>query len=159
WGSPCGSATLPAGRCAMPKLRWVLAILFATLLAAPSGAQQVKTYAVPKGAHPHDVAADPRPGGPVWYTAQQQGALGRPDPATGAVQVWDAPRGRGTYGIAVTPSGDIWYASLAGNHIARIDRKTGIATPVDPPTPGQGARRIWSDSQGRLWVSEWNSGQ
>ena len=23
----------------------------------------------------------------------------------------------------------------------------------------QGARRVWSDSQGRLWISEWNSGQ
>jgi len=30
---------------------------------------------------------------------------------------------------------------------------------IEPPTPGQGARRIWSDSKGRLWVSEWNSGQ
>ena len=30
---------------------------------------------------------------------------------------------------------------------------------VEPPTAGQGARRVWSDSQGRLWISEWNSGQ
>lgn len=30
---------------------------------------------------------------------------------------------------------------------------------VEPPTPGQGARRIWSDSTGRLWISEWNAGQ
>ena len=29
---------------------------------------------------------------------------------------------------------------------------------VEPPTPQQGARRIWSDSRSRLWVSEWNSG-
>jgi virginiamycin B lyase len=29
---------------------------------------------------------------------------------------------------------------------------------VQPPTPRQGARRVWSDSQGRIWVSEWNSG-
>ncbi len=29
---------------------------------------------------------------------------------------------------------------------------------VEPPTPGQGARRVWSDSQGRIWVSEWLSG-
>ncbi|HEX3178339.1 MAG TPA: lyase, partial [Methylomirabilota bacterium] len=26
-------------------------------------------------------------------------------------------------------------------------------------TKGQGARRVWSDSHGRIWVSEWNSGQ
>ena len=24
---------------------------------------------------------------------------------------------------------------------------------------GQGARRIWPDSPGRLWVSEWNAGK
>ena len=30
---------------------------------------------------------------------------------------------------------------------------------IEPPTPNQGARRIWSDSKGRLWVSEWNAGQ
>src|SRR3546814_5444383 len=28
-----------------------------------------------------------------------------------------------------------------------------------PPTAGQGARRVWSDSRGRIWVSEWKSGQ
>ena len=30
---------------------------------------------------------------------------------------------------------------------------------IQPPTDNQGARRIWSDSQGRLWVSEWNAGK
>jgi len=30
---------------------------------------------------------------------------------------------------------------------------------VQPPTRDQGARRVWSDSRGRIWVSEWNSGQ
>jgi virginiamycin B lyase len=28
-----------------------------------------------------------------------------------------------------------------------------------PPTRNQGARRIWSDSRGRLWLSEWNAGK
>ena len=37
-------------------------------------------------------------------------------------EVFDAPRGRGPYGIATTPDGEVWYASLAGSHIARIDR-------------------------------------
>jgi virginiamycin B lyase len=30
---------------------------------------------------------------------------------------------------------------------------------VEPPTSGQGARRVWSDSTGRIWVSEWEAGQ
>ena len=36
---------------------------------------------------------------------------------------------------------------------------TGAATVVEPPTAGQGARRVWSDSRGRIWVSEWDAGQ
>jgi len=96
--------------------------------------------------------------GILWFTGQR-GAYGRLNPATGEVAVYDAPRGAGPYGITATPSGDVYYASLAGNHIARIDVRTGVATPIDPPTGGQGARRVWSDSRGHVWVSEYNSGQ
>jgi len=35
----------------------------------------------------------------------------------------------------------------------------GNTLPIDPPTSDQGARRVWSDSQGRIWVSEWQAGQ
>lgn len=96
--------------------------------------------------------------GVLWFTGQR-GVYGRLDPKVGRVEAWDAPRGAGPYGIIGTSNGDIYYASLAGSHIARIDTQTGQATPIDPPTRGQGARRIWSDSRGRLWVSEWNAGQ
>ena len=95
--------------------------------------------------------------GRIWFTGQS-GVYGRLDPRTGDMTVWDAPRGRGPYGIATTPEGDIYYASLAGNHIARVDVESGAATVIDPPTKGQGARRVWSDSSGLIWVSEWNVG-
>ena len=95
--------------------------------------------------------------GRVWFTGQN-GIYGRLDPATGAMQVWDAPRGRGAYGITTTPGGDVYYASLAGSHIARVDVETGAATVIEPPTKDQGARRVWSDSKSQIWVSEWNSG-
>ena len=217
-------------------------LLFLAALCAQ--AAEVHYYDVPKGARPHDVAPDPRPGGPVWYTAQGQGALGRLDPASGKaeqialgegssphgvivgpdgapwvtdsglnaivrvdpatravrrfplpvksyanlntatfdkagqlwftgqggwygrldpasgkVEAWQAPRGSGPYGIATTPAGEVYYASLAGSHIARIDLAMAKATPIEPPTREQGARRVWSDSKGRIWVSEWFSGQ
>jgi virginiamycin B lyase len=96
--------------------------------------------------------------GRLWFTGQS-GVYGRLDPARGEVTVFDAPGGRGPYGIATTPNGNVYYASLAGSHIARIDPETGSVVIIQPPTANQGARRIWSDSQGRLWVSEWNSGQ
>ncbi len=96
--------------------------------------------------------------GVLWFTGQS-GVYGRLDPGSGQMQVYDAPGGRGPYGIATTPSGQVYYASLAGSHIARIDTGTGQATVLEPPTPGQGARRVWSDSTGRVWVSEWNAGK
>jgi virginiamycin B lyase len=95
--------------------------------------------------------------GIVWFTGQS-GVHGRVDPKSGKVDAWSSPRGRGPYGITVTPAGEVWYASLAGDHIARVDRATGEATVVDPPRKGVGPRRIWSDSKGLLWVSFWHSG-
>jgi len=206
-------------------------------------AASVAYYAVPSGAHPHDVA--PAPDGTVWYTAQHRGALGildpktgkvehialghdaaphgvivgpdraawitdsgqnaiarfdpetravklfplpagfananlntatfdrkgilwftgqngvygRVDPATGKVEAWKAPKGVGPYGITTTPAGDVWYASLAGDHITKVDTVSGDALMVQPPKEGVGPRRIWSDSKGLLWVSFWNTGE
>ncbi len=223
-------------------IRAVVAV--AALLAfAPAQAAQVKYFAVPNGAHPHDVA--PAPDGKVWYTAQHQGALGvldprtgatshiplgpdsaphgvivgpdraawvtdggqnaiarvdpvtravklfplpkdfpdaslntatfdrkgilwftgqngvygRVDPATGKVEAWKAPKGVGPYGIATTPNGEVWYASLAGDYIGKIDTVSGDAAVVAPPKPGVGPRRVWSDSKGVLWVSFWRTGE
>jgi virginiamycin B lyase len=95
--------------------------------------------------------------GRIWFTGQS-GIYGVLNPATDEMQVWQAPRGRGPYGITATPSGDIYYVSLAGNHLAKVDLDTGAVTVIEPPTADQGARRVWSDSTGKLWVSEWNSG-
>ncbi len=96
--------------------------------------------------------------GILWFTGQS-GIYGRLRGADGRVEVFQAPRGRGPYGIATTPSGQVYYASLAGSYIAQIDSSTGKASVLEPPTRGQGARRVWPDSRGRIWVSEWNAGQ
>lgn len=96
--------------------------------------------------------------GTLWFTGQN-GVYGKLDPKSGDMQVWDAPKGRGPYGITATPDGNVYYASLAGSYVGHIDTATGAVTVLEPPTPGQGARRVWSDSQNNVWVSEWNSGQ
>ena len=47
-----------------------------------------------------------------------------------------------------------------GSYLGRVD--TSRARPcasLQPPTRDQGARRAWSDSKGRIWVSEWNAGK
>lgn len=96
--------------------------------------------------------------GDLWFTGQA-GYVGRVAVQTGQVSVKAAPGGRGPYGICSTPAGEVWWCSLAGSFIARIDRRSGDSLVVQPPTPEQGARRVWSDSRGRIWVSEWRSGQ
>jgi virginiamycin B lyase len=96
--------------------------------------------------------------GVLWFTGQS-GIYGRLDPASGKIEVFNAPRGVGPYGISTTPKGSVYFASLAGGYIAHINLKTGNATVLQPPTQDQGARRVWSDSQGRVWFSEWNAGK
>ena len=96
--------------------------------------------------------------GVLWFTGQS-GVYGRVDPATGKVDAWKAPKGYGPYGITTTPNGDVWYVSLAGDHLAQIDTVSGDATVVAPDKPGVGPRRVWSDSRGLLWVSFWHSGE
>jgi virginiamycin B lyase len=96
--------------------------------------------------------------GVLWFTGQS-GIYGRLDPKTAAMRVFRAPRGEGPYGITTTPSGDVYYASLAGSYVGRIDTRTGRASVLRPPTAGKGARRAWSDSRGRVWISEWNAGK
>ena len=119
----------------------------------------IQTFPLPAGsgyANLNTAAFDSN--GILWFTGQN-GIYGRLDPSSGEMQVFDAPHGRGPYGITVTPDGTVYYASLAGSHVGRIDPQTGEATVLEPPTSNQGSRRVWSDSQGRVWVSEWNSGQ
>jgi virginiamycin B lyase len=121
--------------------------------------EEVQLFPLPEGsgyANLNTATFDRR--GVLWFTGQS-GVYGRLDPAVGQVELFEAPRGRGPYGISTTPAGDVYYASLAGSYIARLDLESGEATVLEPPTPGQGARRVWPDSQGRLWVSEWDAGQ
>jgi virginiamycin B lyase len=96
--------------------------------------------------------------GALWFTGQG-GIYGRLDPAMGRMDIFDAPKGRGPYGIVAAPDGNIYFASLEGSYVARIDPDTGIATVLGPPTPDQGARQVWPDSMNRIWVSEWNAGK
>ena len=118
----------------------------------------VRAFALPAGTRSANLnTATFDHDGDLWFTGQG-GVVGKLAVKTGRVTVKDAPRGNGPYGICTTPHGDVWWCSLAGSFIARIDRASGESTLVEPPTARQGARRVWSDSGSRLWVSEWLSG-
>jgi len=157
---PLGRRSAPHGVIVGPDgAAWVTDSGLNAIVRVDPRTREVKTFPLPDGAPNANLntAVFDR-NGLLWFTGQN-GYYGSVNPRGGEVRAWKSPRGSGPYGITATPSGDIYYVSLAGNHLARIDRATGEATVIEPPTPRQGARRVWSDSQGRLWISEWSSGQ
>ena len=157
---PLGDGSAPHGVIVGPDgAAWVTDGGQNAIVRVDSASQRVDVYPLPPGqgnANLNTAALDGN--GVLWFTGQN-GIYGRFDPATEAMTVWEAPRGRGPYGIAATPNGGIYFASLAGSYVARVDTQTGAVDVFEPPTPGKGARRVWSDSQGRMWISEWNAGQ
>jgi virginiamycin B lyase len=85
-----------------------------------------------------------------WFMGQS-GYCGRLDLRQFKVEAWAAPCGYGPYGITSPPNGGVYYASLVGNCIVRVDPASGKVTPIDPTRRNQGARRVCSDSQDRVW--------
>jgi virginiamycin B lyase len=157
---PLGAGSAPHGVITGPDdAAWVTDSGLNAIVRVDGESDAVRAFPLPPdraGANLNTAVFDPS--GILWFTGQA-GIYGRLDPGSGDIEVFDDPEGRGPYGITATPGGEIWYASLAGSHIARIDAANGAATIVEPPTAGQGARRVWSDSRGRIWVSEWDAGQ
>jgi virginiamycin B lyase len=97
--------------------------------------------------------------GAFWFTCQN-GFYGRLDPRTAKIRLWSSPRGFGPYGITVAPDGRVWFTNFAANYILGFDPKTYRTTLVNLPHPSPtGARRIWSDSKGKLWLGTWASGE
>jgi virginiamycin B lyase len=156
---PLGEGSRPHGVIVGPDgAAWVTDGGLNAIVRVDAESHAVKTWPLPQGrddANLNTAAFDGK--GRIWFTGQA-GVYGRLDPQTGDMQVWDAPRGRGPYGIDATPAGDIWFVSLAGSYLARPDLETGVVVPIDPPKKGSGPRRVWSDSTGRLWISEWSAG-
>lgn len=156
---PLGNASSPHGVIQGPdKAAWITDGGQNAIVRVGWPDRRVRAYPLPQGAYANLNTCAFDGDGDLWFTGQS-GYVGKVAVKSGRVTVKEAPRGRGPYGITRTPSGDVWYCSLAASFIAKIDRRTGESTPIDPPTPDAGPRRIWSDSQGRLWTSEWNTGQ
>jgi len=158
---PLGPGSSPHGVIVGPDgAPWITDSGLNAIVRVDPQTEEVTSFPLPadrRGANLNTAAFDGQ--GVLWFTGQS-GVYGRLDPAVGQVEVFDAPSGRGPYGIAATPSGDVYYASLAGSYLGRLAAGAGDQAEVlEPPTPGQGARRVWSDSTGRLWISEWNAGQ
>jgi virginiamycin B lyase len=157
---PLGAGSSPHGVIVGPDGdAWVTDSGLNAIVRVEAETKEVTRFDLPadrRGANLNTAAFDNQ--GRIWFTGQS-GIHGRLDPDTGAMDVWSSPRGRGPYGITTTPDGTVYYASLAGSYVGQVDIETGDVTVIEPPTAGQGTRRVWTDSTGRIWGAQWNAGQ
>lgn len=157
---PLGENAAPHGVIVGPDgAAWVTDGGLNAIVRVDAATKKVDVFKLPSGstiANLNTAVFDGR--GILWFTGQN-GFYGVLDPHTGGVRLYGAPKGIGPYGIARTPAGGIFFASLAGSYLGHIDIDSGKADVIEPPTPDQGARRVWSDSRNGLWISEWNAGR
>ncbi|NJD26674.1 MAG: lyase [Chloroflexi bacterium] len=156
---PLGRGAAPHGVVSGPDgAAWVTDQGLDAIVRVTPGDFEVTEYPMTgagRGLAPHTGAFDHD--GILWFTLQR-GAIGRLDPVTGELNTYSSPRGGGPYGIAVTPSNDVYFVSLSASYLGRVEKAIGEVTVIEPPTPNAGTRRVWSDSSGRLWISYWNAG-
>ncbi len=156
---PLGRGSRPHGVIlASDRAPWVTDGGLNALVRVDPQTEQISRYPLPEGtgyANLNTAAFDRR--GRLWFTGQS-GIYGSLDPASGEMHVYDAPRGYGPYGIAAAPDGYVYYASLAGSYLGRIDPASGRVEALKPPGAGPGTRRVWPDSRGVLWITGWSSG-
>jgi virginiamycin B lyase len=156
---PLGQGSRPHGVIVGPDGHaWVTDSGLNAMVRVDAKTEEVRVFPLPDSASNANLNTAAFDGeGRVWFTGQT-GFYGRLDPETAKMDVWESPKGRGPYGIAATPSGEIYYVSLAGSFLGKPDLATGETTVIEPKTENAGTRRVWSDSKGRPWVSEWNAG-
>lgn len=158
--TPLGSGSAPHGVIVGPDgAPWITDGGLNAIVRVDPRTRAVKRYPLPTAsgwANLNTATFDRR--GVLWFTGQS-GVIGRLDPKVGKVRVFRSPRGEGPYGIATAPSGAVYYASLAGSFLGRINLAKGTTRVLQPPTRDQGARRVWPDSRSRAWIAEWNSGK
>jgi virginiamycin B lyase len=139
----------------MRKVILILSIVFSVLLlAAATPNVSIREWDLPvANSRPHDptVGAD----GALWYTAQEANAIGRLDPATGAIRQFPLKTPHsGPHGLIADRAGNIWFTANYAGYLGMLDPKSGtvveykISDPrgADPHTPA-----IAPD--GRIWFT------
>jgi virginiamycin B lyase len=156
---PLGEGSRPHGVIVGPDGNpWVTDSGLNAVVRVEAATGRLTRYPLPAGSPNVDLntaAFDSR--GTLWFTGQR-GHYGSVEPASGRVRLFEAPRGRGPYGIA-SGGGYVWFVSLAAGYLGRIDPASGQLRVLEPPGKGQGTRRVWADSKGLLWVAGWYSGK
>src|SRR5216110_3983323 len=131
-------------------------LAFATAAASIACAVAAPTYfEVSRGSHPHDVAAAPGSGAPVYYTAQRTGKLGILDPKTGKYEEIALGPRSAPHGVIVGPDGAPWITDGGQNAIVRVDPETHeiVRFPLPSGRANANLNTATFDLQGALWFT------
>ena len=93
----------------------------------------------------------------VYFTDYERGHLGRLDPKSGEVKLWDSPGGAkaNPYGIVITPDGMVWYSEsgVKPNTLVRFDPKTEAFAKTNIPSGGGTVRNMAATADGRIYLA------
>jgi len=92
----------------------------------------------------------------VWLQDAGTYTVLRVDVETGTFEVFEPfpiPRPN-VYDVISDAHNNVYFTVFGGEHIGRIDAKTGHIKLYQTPTPRSGPRRGMMDAQGRLWFGE-----
>ena len=139
----------------------------AKLLPRPKGRSthvMFTEYDIPRGhAEPHDLAVDPD--GIVWFTDWRWGTLGRLDPNTGEMKIWDVPplndkkeEHPGTFQVAFDKDGNPWTTITWTGGLAKFDKKAEKFTTWSFPdaAPHKVITTQTDNRRGRIWFDTHN---
>lgn len=122
-----------------------------------------REFQTTQGTHPHDVAADPAKNGPVWFTAQGTGHLGKLDPKTGNknyIQLGNASgtsmNGSAPHGVIIGPDGGLWITDEFLKAIVRVDPNTEEIKkfPLPENITNNKLNTATFDKSGVLWFTD-----
>ena len=115
----------------------------------------IHDYDLPKAVRPRRLAIDARD--QVYFSDFKSGHLGRLDPKTGEVKLWDSPGGAESnpYGITITPDGMVWYSEsgVKPNTMVRFDPKTETFAKAAIPSGGGVVRNMAATKDGRVYIA------
>ena len=123
-------------------------------------------YDLPARTHqPHDVIVDPE--GFAWYASFGDAVLGKIDPKSGKVTLYDVPVPNpetviGTNDLEFDEDGNLWLATMFQAALIRFDRKTEKFTVFNSyPPPPEGLHREFtftspqhSKVDGKVWAND-----
>ena len=102
---------------------------------------------------PHTVTMDST--GNAWLTDNRNGTIGKLDPSTGEITVYEMPdpAAKDPHTAVFDDAGILWFTVQQGNMVGRLDPATGEVRLVTMKTPGARPYGIKIDAEGTPWVA------